>query len=92
MGAPRVLRAIVAASLCAAACGRERDAAPLPSRFGTIGRAATAQEIEDWNIDANASGVGLPAGQGTYARGATLFAERCAACHGAHVLGRREAS
>lgn len=59
----------------------------LPSRFRTIGRVATAQEIRAWDIDANAEGVGLPAGRGTYGRGATLFAERCAACHGAHGEG-----
>lgn len=64
------------------------QAAPkLPTRFGTIGRTATAAEIRDWNIDVNGSGVGLPPGQGTYARGAALFAERCAACHGARGEG-----
>jgi len=56
-------------------------------RFRTIGRAATSAEIRAWNIDVNASGVGLPAGRGTYARGAALFAERCAACHGGHGEG-----
>jgi cytochrome c len=60
---------------------------PLPSRFRTIGRVATAQEIRAWDIDANVQGVGLPPGHGTYARGATLFAERCVACHGAHGEG-----
>jgi mono/diheme cytochrome c family protein len=59
----------------------------LPARFGTIGRAATPTEIRAWNIDVNASGVGLPAGRGTYTRGAALFAERCAACHGGHGEG-----
>jgi S-disulfanyl-L-cysteine oxidoreductase SoxD len=64
------------------------QAAPkLPARFGTIGRAAAAAEIRAWNIDVNASGAGLPAGSGTHARGATLFAERCAACHGARGEG-----
>ena len=59
----------------------------LPARFGTIGRAATSAEIRAWNIDVNASGVGLPPGHGTYARGATLFGERCAVCHGIHGEG-----
>lgn len=59
----------------------------LPSRFRTIGRVATAQEIRAWDIDANAHGVGLPPGRGTYARGATVFAERCVACHGTHGEG-----
>lgn len=63
------------------------QAAPaLPSRFG-FGRAATDAEIRAWDIDVNASGVGLPRGRGTYTRGAALFAERCAVCHGAHGEG-----
>jgi cytochrome c len=60
---------------------------PQPRRFGDIGRVATAAEITAWNIDVNSSGIGLPRGSGTYARGAALFAERCAACHGARGEG-----
>jgi len=64
-----------------------RPAPALPTRFGTFGRRATPAEIRAWNIDVNASGVGLPPGRGTYARGATLFAAQCAVCHGAHGEG-----
>lgn len=64
-----------------------QPAPKLPARFGTIGRAATTAEVHAWNIDVNGSGVGLPPGRGTYARGAALFAERCAACHGARGEG-----
>ena len=64
-----------------------RPAVALPARLGSIGRRATDAEIRAWNIDANSEGVGLPPGQGTYARGAALFAERCAMCHGAHGEG-----
>ena len=64
-----------------------RPAVSLPARFRTIGRAATDAEIRAWNIDANANGSGLPPGRGTYARGAALFTERCAMCHGAHGEG-----
>jgi len=59
----------------------------LSARFRSIGRAATRAEINAWNIDVNASGDGLPPGRGTYARGATLFASQCAACHGVHGEG-----
>ena len=64
-----------------------RPAPSVPTRFGTIGRRATDAEIHAWNIDVNASGDGLPAGRGTYARGATLFAAQCAPCHGPHGEG-----
>jgi S-disulfanyl-L-cysteine oxidoreductase SoxD len=59
----------------------------LPTRFGTIGRRATSAEVRAWDIDVNSRGDGLPPGRGTYARGAALFAERCAVCHGAHGEG-----
>ena len=56
--------------------------ADLSARYGGVGRAATTAEIARWNIDANDAGAGLPRGRGTYQRGATLYASRCAACHG----------
>lgn len=59
-----------------------RQTPALPARFGGIGRAASAAEVRAWDIDANASGVGLPAGRGTYARGAAVYAQQCASCHG----------
>ena len=50
--------------------------------FRSIGRTATAAEIRAWNIDVNASGIGLPPGRGGYERGAAVFAAQCATCHG----------
>lgn len=47
-----------------------------------IGRAATDQELQAWNIDIAPTGEGLPPGQGTVQEGALLFTARCAACHG----------
>jgi S-disulfanyl-L-cysteine oxidoreductase SoxD len=58
-----------------------RPAAPLPSHFG-VGRAATATEIAAWDVDVAPDGHGLPAGRGTVARGASVFAAKCAVCHG----------
>lgn len=61
--------------------------ADLPGRFGGIGRAATAAEVSALDIDVNSAGVGLPAGRGTYARGAEVFATQCASCHGTRGEG-----
>ena len=47
-----------------------------------IGRAATAEEIKALDIDVMPDGRGLPAGRGTVAEGATIYAEKCASCHG----------
>lgn len=55
--------------------------AQAPARFG-IGRAATPQEIAALDIDIMPDGRGLPAGRGTAAEGATIYATKCAQCHG----------
>jgi cytochrome c len=47
-----------------------------------LGRAPTAAEIDAWNIDVRADGRGLPPGQGSVEDGRTIFADRCAGCHG----------
>ncbi|HEX5817943.1 MAG TPA: c-type cytochrome [Gemmatimonadales bacterium] len=84
------------------ACGAERPGAPagstasgaasagapavMPASFG-LGRAASEAEIKAWDIDVNPTGATLPAGRGTWAAGQTLYAEKCAACHGAKGEG-----
>ena len=54
---------------------------PLSPRFG-IGREAKPEEIAAWDIDIMPDGTGLPPGRGTPSEGATIFASRCAGCHG----------
>lgn len=55
-----------------------------PSRFGSP---ASGAEIAGWDIDVVPDGAGLPAGSGTAAAGAPLFAAQCAACHGGEGQG-----
>ena len=53
-----------------------------PGYFG-YGTKATPEQIAGWDIDARGDdGAGLPAGSGTVHRGAEVYAEQCAACHG----------
>jgi mono/diheme cytochrome c family protein len=52
------------------------------SSYG-IGRPATAAEIAGWNIDVDSRGNNLPAGSGSVGHGREVFAQQCAACHGA---------
>jgi cytochrome c len=47
-----------------------------------LGRAATAEEIAALDVDVGPDGAGLPAGSGTAAEGAVLYAAQCANCHG----------
>lgn len=47
-----------------------------------LGRVASEAEVRAWDIDVRPDGAGLPNGSGTVADGETIFAEKCAACHG----------
>lgn len=53
-----------------------------PPRYG-LGRAATPAEIAAIDIDVRPDGTGLPDGTGTSSAGATIYASKCAQCHGA---------
>jgi cytochrome c len=86
---PRRLRAFAAPlSVCAVlvACATGSSAPPPPDASAVgryaIGRAPTDAELRGWNIDIGPDGRNLPAGSGTVAQGVSLFAQRCAACHG----------
>ena len=56
-------------------------AADPPARFA-VGRPATAAEIAAWDVDISPDGAGLPQGRGTPAEGASVYAAKCASCHG----------
>jgi cytochrome c len=73
--------ASVALVACSSTKRQSADAEP-PDRFG-FGRPAADSEIAVWNTDVSPDGAGLPAGSGTPAQGAPIFAAKCSACHGA---------
>jgi S-disulfanyl-L-cysteine oxidoreductase SoxD len=60
--------------------------APVPGTFG-FGHPATADEIKAIDIEVRPDGAGLPPGSGTLAQGQPIFAQKCAACHGANGEG-----
>jgi S-disulfanyl-L-cysteine oxidoreductase SoxD len=72
-----LLVATVAAASLVAATAR----AQLPT-YG-VGRSPTADEITARGIAIGPRGAELPSGRGTVASGRKVFAEKCAACHGA---------
>lgn len=65
---------------------RAARVAEVPGRF-ELGTPATPSLLAAIDIDANAAGIGLPPGNGTYAEGAQVYAARCANCHGANGEG-----
>jgi cytochrome c len=48
-----------------------------------LGKAPTEDEIRAWDIAISPDGKELPPGAGTAKEGAPLYAQKCAACHGA---------
>lgn len=74
-----------AALALAVACSNDQRAAE-PRHYG-IGRPATTQEIAARNIDVLPDGTGLPPGSATVAQGLTVYAQKCAMCHGAKGEG-----
>jgi len=60
-------------------------AAQVQTHYG-FGSPATPQDLAKY-FSIPADGTGLSPGSGTAAKGATLFAENCAACHGDKLQG-----
>ena len=56
------------------------------TRYG-LGQSADVQLVARLDTDIDPSGSALPAGRGTAAEGAVLYAAQCAMCHGAEGLG-----
>ncbi len=52
-----------------------------------LGHPASPEQIAAWDIEARPDGQGLPPGRGSVREGASLFAARCAGCHGARGEG-----
>lgn len=56
-----------------------------------FGVTPTAAEVAAVDIDVRPDGKGLPAGRGTAAKGKTIYAAQCAACHGDKMQGVKAA-
>src|SRR5881296_2866552 len=54
-----------------------------------LGKSPTAEEIRAWDIAISPTGKELPPGSGSAKDGAPLYAQKCAACHGATGYGGR---
>ncbi len=72
-------RAICFGLLAAAAI---QGAAAQPKRLG-LGSPLTPDTLKPFDIDVRRDGAGLPPGHGTVREGQAVFAQSCAACHGA---------
>src|SRR6476469_6199104 len=76
----KVARVVTAAIVCACVLVAQ-------SNRHEVGRAPSEQEIRAWGVTVAADGKGLPEGSGTVSEGRTLFAQKCAKCHGEKAEG-----
>jgi cytochrome c len=52
-----------------------------------LGKPISPAEIAAWDISILPDGSGLPPGSGTPAQGSSIYADKCAICHGANATG-----
>ena len=76
----RRLRRLAGLGALFAVAGAPSAAGQLPT-YG-VGRAPTAEEVKAWDLTIPPDGQGLPPGSGTALLGKSIYAERCASCHG----------
>ncbi|HEX5046018.1 MAG TPA: c-type cytochrome [Gammaproteobacteria bacterium] len=80
------------ALLVALLCGLSGVAAAQPAKKHpagpNLGVPATAEQVAGWDVSIGPDGAGLPAGSGTAAQGAAVYAAKCVACHGEKGAGR----
>jgi S-disulfanyl-L-cysteine oxidoreductase SoxD len=65
------------------ALGADMASAEIPR----LGKKITEGDIAAWDISILGDGTGLPAGRGTAMEGATIYAQKCAICHGQNGTG-----
>jgi cytochrome c len=53
-----------------------------------LGEPISAADLAPWDIGIQPDGAGLPAGSGTAAAGAQIYAVKCIACHGEKGAGQ----
>ena len=52
-----------------------------------LGKPVSEADLAKWDISIGPDGKGLPAGSGTPAQGAAIFAQKCEVCHGKEGVG-----
>jgi S-disulfanyl-L-cysteine oxidoreductase SoxD len=70
-------KVLLSVTICTFAFGADASAQGV-----NLGKPISQADLAAWDIDVEPSGAGLPAGSGTSAQGASIFADNCAACHG----------
>ena len=83
IGLSRTVKSVIAGFTLAAVQCTSASAADSPN----LGKPVTAADIAAWDSSILPDGRGLPAGSGTAAQGAQIYAQKCTACHGEKGTG-----
>ncbi len=86
-----IVAATVAATASLAACrldARDDNMGDKDPTEFAIGHTPAPDRVAALDIDVSPNGAGLPAGSGTAAAGAAVYAASCASCHGDNGEGR----
>ena len=78
---PTTKAALRAVALAAALLGATGAQAADPA-WNNMGRDATPAEVKAWDIDVRPDFKGLPKGAGSVDKGASVWEDKCASCHG----------
>ena len=57
-------------------------AMPAGAEGPNLGKPISSADLAPWDTSVMPDGAGLPAGSGTAAQGAQIYAQKCVACHG----------
>ena len=74
---------LLAAAIALSACATTLAQGPTYQ----LGRSPSQEELRPWDLAISPEGKELPPGSGTAKEGATVYAQKCAACHGPNATG-----
>jgi len=74
---------VLAAAL--SGCALQQPESP---RTPALGVPMEEAQLAAWDLSVPPSGAGLPSGSGSVKQGATVYEQKCAACHGAKGVGK----
>lgn len=80
MSTHKLIRTLIAAGLA-------MNAYAVSAQSPHLGKSISEEDIAAWDITVFPSGANLPAGSGTAAQGAPIYAAKCALCHGVDAEG-----
>jgi len=88
MSTSKHLTVSVSVAALLSACATQMSGTPTAARAPNLGHEVTLREAAAWDISIPPSGAGLPAGSGTAREGASVYAAKCAVCHGDKGSGK----